>query len=118
MRAVAFARAGADAVLVDGVRSLRTIAALRELIDCPLMYNQIAGGKSPPCTLTELHHAGIALVNYSTPCLFAAHAALEESLRTLKSNDGRLDGSTAGAVELSACSALLKANLALRNGGA
>jgi 2-methylisocitrate lyase-like PEP mutase family enzyme len=47
------------------------------------MFNQIAGGKSPPASLSELRAAGVSLVNYSTPCLFAAHDAIVDTLTRL-----------------------------------
>ncbi|HSU68060.1 MAG TPA: isocitrate lyase/PEP mutase family protein, partial [Tepidisphaeraceae bacterium] len=70
-RACAFDDAGADAVLVDGIERLDLLRLIASRIDKPLMFNQIAGGKSPRCSLSELSELGVSLVNYSTPCLFA-----------------------------------------------
>jgi 2-methylisocitrate lyase-like PEP mutase family enzyme len=113
-RVAAFAAAGADAILVDGIRELGLLQKVRQETHLPLMYNQIAGGKSPSCTLSELHEAGVSLVNYSTPCLFAAQAAIEEAMSTLKAGDGGLQCAGPGGVNLAACTAFLRDNLASR----
>ena len=46
-RVVAFREAGCDAVLADGLRTLDDLTAISALVDCPVVFNQIAGGKSP-----------------------------------------------------------------------
>lgn len=110
-RVLAFAEAGADAVLVDGLKSLDTVRQLSGKVNRPFCFNQIAGGKSPPCTLTELKQAGARLVIYSTPCLFAAQAAIEDALAALKRADGSLANSRIGVRE---CTLVLQQNLARR----
>lgn len=95
-RVKAFAEAGADAVLVDGLKSLDTIRDLSKKVGRPFCFNQIAGGKSPPCTLGELSDAGAQLIIYSTPCLFAAQKAIDDAMVTLKARDGTLAGSPIG----------------------
>jgi 2-methylisocitrate lyase-like PEP mutase family enzyme len=110
-RAKAFAEAGADAVLVEAVKDLSILRTLSKAIDRPLMFNQIAGGKSPPATLAELREAGASLVNYSTPCLFAAQGAMEDAMKSLAAAGGKLP---AGRVDLRACNAVLDENLAWR----
>jgi 2-methylisocitrate lyase-like PEP mutase family enzyme len=108
-RVKAFADAGADAVLVDGLKSLDTIRALARSVDRPFCFNQIAGGKSPPCTLSDLQDAGARLIIYSTPCLFAAQGAIEDSLAKLKANNGSL---AEGKVLLKDCTSVTADNLA------
>lgn len=110
-RVLAFAEAGADAVLVDGLKSLDTVRDLSRKVGVPFCFNQIAGGKSLPCTFTELRQAGARLVIYSTPCLFAAQPAIDEALQALKRNDGSLAGSRIGVRE---CTQVLQENLARR----
>jgi 2-methylisocitrate lyase-like PEP mutase family enzyme len=113
-RVHAFAEAGADALLVDGLKDLNLIRSLADEIDKPFMFNQIAGGKSPPCTLGELHAAGISLVNYSTPCLFAAQAVIEDTMRSLREKDGYISvGPT--QVGVAGCNGLLHENLKRRS---
>lgn len=108
-RARAFAEAGADAVLVEAVRSLETWAALRKEVKAPLACNQIAGGKTPAWGLGEMAAAGVRLVIYSTPCLFAAQGAVDEALVRLKIDGGRLR--THGtAVTLAQCTSVLQDN--------
>lgn len=106
-RVQAFAEAGADAVLVDGLKSLDTIRELSKLVGRPFCFNQIAGGKSPPCTLSELKDAGAQLIIYSTPCLFAAQSAIGDAMVNLKARDGSLAGSPIGVKD---CTGLLSAN--------
>ncbi|GAA1306116.1 oxaloacetate decarboxylase [Streptomyces sanglieri] len=90
-RAEALASTDADVVLVDGVRSVEWIKRIREVVgDKPLLFNQIAGGKSPRLSLSELADLDCQVAIYSTPCLFAAHAAIDSALTDLKRSDGRL----------------------------
>ncbi|MFD7526477.1 MULTISPECIES: oxaloacetate decarboxylase [unclassified Streptomyces] len=90
-RAEALAATDADVVLVDGVRSVEWIKRIREVVgDKPLLFNQIAGGKSPRLSLSELTDLDCQVAIYSTPCLFAAHAAIDSALTDLKRSDGRL----------------------------
>ena len=110
-RVLAFAEAGADAVLVDGLKSLGVVSELSRKLGQPFCFNQIAGGKSPPCTLTELKEAGVKLVIYSTPCLFAAQPAIENALVEIQRTDGSLANSPIGVSE---CNKVLQENLARR----
>ncbi|TRV76828.1 isocitrate lyase/PEP mutase family protein [Streptomyces sp. 130] len=90
-RAQALAETDADVVLVDGVRSVDWIKRIRRVIgDKPLLFNQIAGGKSPRLSLSELTELGVDVAIYSTPCLFAAHRAVDTALAELQFADGRL----------------------------
>ena len=112
-RILAFVEAGADAVLVDGLTSLDTVRQLSAKATRPFCFNQIAGGKSPACTLSELREAGVRVAIYSTPCLFSAQAAIDDAMRELKKGDGTLSGSRVG---VKGCTAILSENLARRNG--
>lgn len=109
-RARRFAEAGADAVLVEGVQNLELLRDLRNKIDCPLVFNQMAGGKSPPATLGQLTSAGVSLVNYSTPCLFAAHDAVNAAMSALQQNDGLLPVTRPGSMDVKTCTRLLNEN--------
>lgn len=111
----AFEDAGADALLADGVRDLNFIRELKQGIGLPLAFNQLAGGKSPRCTLRQLADIGVSLAIYSTPCLFGAQAGIEAALEALKEADGMLpDASAGGSVGLSECAAVLVDNMARR----
>lgn len=111
-RVLAFVEAGADAVLVDGLTSLDTLKRLTSIAKRPFCFNQIAGGKSPPCTLSDLRDAGVKIAIYSTPCLFPAQAAIENAMLDLKKVDGSLKGSTVGVKD---CTKVLSENQARRN---
>ena len=113
-RVESFAEAGADAVLVDGLPNLDVVRKLSRRVDRPFCFNQIAGGKSPACTLSELREAGVSLVIYSTPCLFAAQTAIQDAMTALKACDGTLARSAIGVRD---CTHVLNNNLA-RAGGA
>ncbi len=116
-RVRAFAAAGADAVLIDGVRDLDVVRRVSTDLDCPVVFNQIAGGKSPRCSLTELSHAGVTAAIYSTPCLFAAQAAIDAALAELVDSDGRLPAPSADHVGVADCTRVLEANAVRRDGG-
>lgn len=114
-RARALAETDADVVLVDGVRSEEWIRRVRRVVgDKPLLFNQIAGGKSPRLSLSELGALGVDVAIYSTPCLFAAHRAMEEALAGLKVDDGRLPAAPANGrpVGVRESTELLERNIA------
>jgi len=110
-RVRAFVEAGADAVLVDGLKDLNLVKRLKQEIPARYMFNQIAGGKSPPCSLTQLKEVGVSIVNYSTPCLFAVQTAIDETLVQLKKNDGKIEG----GISVAQCSQVLFENLNRRD---
>lgn len=114
-RVEAYSEAGADAILVDGLRDIGVLRALKERVGRPLVFNQIAGGKSPVCSLPELQEAGVSLVIYSTPCLFAAQKAIGEAMQALQDHDGRLSDGRNGEVGVPDCTAVLNQNLARRD---
>jgi 2-methylisocitrate lyase-like PEP mutase family enzyme len=115
-RLLAYARAGADAVLADGLRNLQLIRDLKTRVQKPFAFNQIAGGKSPACGLSELAEVGASIAIYSTPCLFAAQAAIEETMESLQDHDGDLRAVPSARIGVEACKAVLDANLKRRDG--
>lgn len=111
-RAAAFAETGADVILVDGVRGIDAIRRIHRVIgDKPLLFNQIAGGKSPRLSLTELTDLGVDIAIYSTPCLFAAHRAIDSALTELAFADGRLPEARDGEIGVGTSTALLEKNI-------
>lgn len=110
-RAKAFSQAGCDAILADGVTSLGLLDELHASVDCPIAFNQIAGGKSPVCGLDELNRHGASIVIYSTPCLFAAQAAIEARVREVVSGDGSLREALSRDSTLAQCNKILFENL-------
>ncbi|GAB7106411.1 oxaloacetate decarboxylase [Streptomyces phaeofaciens JCM 4814] len=112
-RAETLAATDADVVLVDGVRSVEWIGRIRSVVgDKPLLFNQIAGGKSPRLSLGELTGLGVDVAIYSTPCLFAAHEAMDSALAELKQADGRLPEVDGDGIGVRAATALLERNIA------
>jgi 2-methylisocitrate lyase-like PEP mutase family enzyme len=79
-RAVCYAEAGADGVMVEAIRDLETLSKLRSHVSVPIMVNQLHGGKSPNWRFNELEDAGASIVICSTPCLFAAQYGIEQYL--------------------------------------
>lgn len=111
-RAEALAATDADVILVDGVRSAEWIRKIRAVTGGkPLLFNQIAGGKSPRFSLSDLQELGVSVAIYSTPCLFAAQSAMEQALLRLKDDDGRLPKLRDGAVGVAGCIELLERNI-------
>ncbi|MEU9803948.1 isocitrate lyase/PEP mutase family protein [Streptomyces sp. NPDC051000] len=113
-RAEALAATDADVILVDGVRSVEWIQRIRKVVDGkPLLFNQIAGGKSPRLSLGELTDLGVDVAIYSTPCLFAAHRAMDTALAELRLSDGRLPAAEDGQeIGVSESTRLLAQNIA------
>jgi 2-methylisocitrate lyase-like PEP mutase family enzyme len=111
-RVEAFSSTTADAILVDGIDSVQTLTRVLATTGKPILYNQIAGGKSPKLTLSELRSLGVRLIQYSTPLLFAAQQSMTEALDALLTTDGFLpyqpNTATIGVPE---CSALLHLNV-------
>lgn len=114
-RAKAFAESGADAILADGIKDLSLIREMKSNIDKPLVFNQIAGGKSPSYSFNELKDAGVSMVIYSTPCLFAAQSAIDIAVKSIKENDGHLPQTIGKPVDLKTCNAILEDNLLRRD---
>jgi len=114
-RAKAFAESGADAILVDGIKDLSLIREMKSTIDKPLVFNQIAGGKSPSYSFDELKDAGVSIVIYSTPCLFAAQSAIDIAVKSIKENNGHLPQNEGIPVDIKSCNAILEENLRRRD---
>lgn len=115
-RAKALAATDADVILVDGIRSVEWIRRIRDVVGGkPLLFNQIAGGKSPRLSLGELSELGVDVAIYSTPCLFAAHEAMDTALAELRRADGRLPEVDARrGIGVRAATSLLERNMAHR----
>jgi 2-methylisocitrate lyase-like PEP mutase family enzyme len=83
------AETGVDCILVDGLSSIEQICEIKNVINNkPLAFNIIKGGKSELININELRKAGVNLINYSTPCLFAVQDAIESALDTLIKSEG------------------------------
>ena len=115
-RVEAISKTNADVLMVDGIDSIETLQRVRKSTDKPLLFNQIAGGKSPHLSISQLRELGVRLVQYSTPMLFAAQKAMTEALDVLMESDGVLpDNSAGGNIGVPECLALLQANVIAPN---
>ena len=113
-RAAAFAGTDAEVVLVEGMPSVDVIRRVRRAVGGKaLLFNQIAGGRSPKLSLGELSDLGVDVAIYSTPCLFAAQGAIAHAMQELKRSGGKLSDAP-GSVRLDECTAVLHANLQSR----
>lgn len=114
-RVQAFADCGADAILVEALPDLGIVKQIKNTINCPIMVNQIAGGKSPSWSFEDLEKVGVSLVNYSTPCLFGAQLGMERTLGMLKDTGGRLPNEKGVPSSLESCTNLLYENMKRRD---
>lgn len=114
-RVEAFSDCGADAILVEALPDLKVLKDVPDSVTCPLMVNQLAGGTSPSWSFTDLQQAGVSLVNYSTPCLFAAQTGINETLTTLKKHNGQLAKEKELPSPLDFCTQVLYENMKRRD---
>lgn len=111
-RVEAMSATDAEVLMVDGVDSVETMARVLRYTDKPLLFNQMAGGKSPRLSIEQLRAMGVRLVQYSTPLLFAAQQAMTEAMRSLFEADGLLSYTPGeGHVGVKECTSLLEANV-------
>lgn len=82
-RAKRFHAAGADVVLIDGLRSLDDAKRVADEVPGHKHINLIYGGKTPILPLDALAELGFKVVLYSTPALYVAFQALKEQMARL-----------------------------------
>ncbi len=113
-RAEQLAATDADVVLVDGVRSVEWIKRIRKVVgDKPLLFNQIAGGKSPRLSLGELSgpRRGRRHLQHPVP----VRRARGDGLRARRPEGGRRPAAQvdpASGVGVKASTSLLERNIA------
>jgi len=103
-RAVQYAEAGADGIMVEAIHDLSVVRELAREVSCPIMVNQLHGGKSPNWSQPEMADAGVSIAIYSTPCLFAAQHAITKYLDEMVETKGLPPDGTAS---LDDCNKLL-----------
>jgi 2-methylisocitrate lyase-like PEP mutase family enzyme len=74
--AEAFASAGADGTLIDGLHSLDNARRVAERVPGPKLINLIYGGTTPLLPAAELSEMGFKVLLYSTPALDVAVRSL------------------------------------------
>jgi 2-methylisocitrate lyase-like PEP mutase family enzyme len=84
LRATTFHAAGADATIVDGLKSMDALKRVADEIPGHKQVNLIFGGKTPILSVADLHRIGFKIVLYSTPALYVATQAVFTQMRTLQ----------------------------------
>ncbi len=104
-------------VLVEALPNLESAKQIRDMVECPAMVNQIAGGESPLWSFEMLQKMGVSVVNYSTPCLFGAQTGIEHTLQFLQDHDGQLPTTIDASLHtsLESCTTVLWENLHRRD---
>lgn len=83
-RAQLYRRAGADAIFVEGPKTLEEAEAIAREIDGPLLYNITPTGSVPPLDVATLERLGYRLLSCSVYMLLAALPSMQNFLRVLK----------------------------------
>ena len=83
-RAKAFHSAGADVLLIDGLRSLDMMKRVCDEVPGNKQVNLIWGGVTPSLKVGQLHQMGFKIIQYSTPALYAVAQTLRRSMAKLR----------------------------------
>jgi methylisocitrate lyase len=108
-RARRYREAGADATIVDGLRSESDMRRVAEEVPGPKQLNLIYGGKTPLITLAQAEQLGFKIVLYSTPMLYAATWAMARAAEVLL-NTGDLSALSKHSVSFQMFQPLLEAH--------
>jgi 2-methylisocitrate lyase-like PEP mutase family enzyme len=99
-RAQAYQAAGADAIFIEGPRTVAEAEEIGRSLDVPLLYNITPTRSVPPLEVAELHRLGFRLLSFSVYVLLAAIPAMQGFLRTLKdSGDVMKAGANAATLD-------------------
>jgi 2-methylisocitrate lyase-like PEP mutase family enzyme len=99
-RAQAYQAAGADAIFIEGPRTVAEAEEIGRSLDVPLLYNITPTRSVPPLDVGELHRIGFRLLSFSVYVLLAAIPAMQGFLRTLKdSGDVMKAGANAASLD-------------------
>ena len=86
-RVECFSKYDIDAILVEGVSDLSIFSKIKDAAgNKKLVINLIEGGETNFENFEYFYDKNISIVNYSTPCLFSAHAAIDKTLSKMKQN--------------------------------
>ncbi|MDB5594427.1 MAG: bcpA 1 [Hyphomicrobiales bacterium] len=83
-RAERYQKAGADAIFVEGPRTLEEAEEIARSIDIPLLYNVTPTGSVPSLDVATLERLGYRLLSCSVFMMLAALPGMQGFLRTLK----------------------------------
>jgi 2,3-dimethylmalate lyase len=85
-RARMYLDAGAEAVIIDGLRDSETMKRVGKEVHGHKQLNLILGGKTPIVTAEEAGKLGFKILLYSTPTLYLMSQVLRRLMPTLKSS--------------------------------
>jgi 2-methylisocitrate lyase-like PEP mutase family enzyme len=83
-RAERYQKAGADAIFVEGPRTLEEAEEIARNLDIPLLYNVTPTGSVPSLDVPTLERLGYRLLSCSVFMMLAALPGMQGFLRTLK----------------------------------
>jgi 2-methylisocitrate lyase-like PEP mutase family enzyme len=106
-RAQAFRAAGAEATIVDGLRSEPDLLRVAREVEGPKQLNLILGGKTPILSNAQAELAGFKIVLYSTPALYVATKAMLGAFERLQQS-GDLNAIVGESVDFSAFQTLIE----------
>ncbi|WP_336659852.1 methylisocitrate lyase [Leucobacter sp. USHLN153] len=89
-RVKALVDAGADVIFPEAMRTLEEFAAIREVVDVPVLANMTEFGKSDLFSVEELRSVGVNLVIWPVSMLRISMGATSRALDTLNS-EGHLE---------------------------
>lgn len=99
-RAEAYQKAGADAIFVEGPRTVEEARRIAQSLDVPLVYNVTPTGSVPGLGAGELGDMGYKMLSCSVYVLLAAIPAFRGFLRAFReTGDPRKAGASAASME-------------------
>jgi methylisocitrate lyase len=88
-RAVAYAAAGVDLVMVNGITSLTELAEIAAAVDIPLLYNVSGSDRSPDIDRETARRLGVGVVIYPIQAARAAAYAVNAYLASILGRGSR-----------------------------
>lgn len=86
-RAIAYSDAGADLVMVNGIRSLEELTQVHETVGAPMLHNVSGSDRSPGLSRVEAAAYGVQVIIYPIQADRAAALAVRKFLATLAEHD-------------------------------
>jgi 2,3-dimethylmalate lyase len=83
-RARHYRAAGADILFIESPTSVDQLRQIPQLLESPVMVNQIEGGRTPIVAVHELEAMGYKLVAYALTTLMASVRAVQRVLENLR----------------------------------
>jgi 2-methylisocitrate lyase-like PEP mutase family enzyme len=83
-RCHAYAKAGADVLFVEAIRTREEIVRLVREVDIPLLYNFVEHGKSPLLPVAELQRLGVKMVIFPGSIMLAVMPLVQEILGSIR----------------------------------